>query len=257
MASPTFTINGSSISSGLVTVAGGATVTLALVSTAGIQTISWSCVGTHVASVTPASITALITPAGSPSGATATFTMPAGYGQSYRIKCVVRDVNNVSYTAYGLVGVLSESGFVPFAAGEETERHATQGWSDALNTLVGQQGTRSTATTTDATVTTIATVPIAAATIVDFKVRWFGQQSASPYQARRLSHFTVRRVASGAPAQVGSTVDLLASFKDDGTWGAMDFAFSGNNLIIRATGKAATTIDWKVDVISVFTQAGN
>ena len=139
MPSASFTINGTAITTGLVQTTGGATVTLALANSSGVQSIEWSCVGTHASTVTPASI--VITPAGSPSGATATFTMTAGTYSCLLIKCLIRDVYNVATVAYGLVGVPNSEGFVPFAAGESTERHPTMGWTEALNNAVKGAGT--------------------------------------------------------------------------------------------------------------------
>jgi hypothetical protein len=61
----------------------------------------------------------------------------------------------------------------------------------------------------------------------------------------RESTFVIRRVGAG-PVQWGSTNDVFPTTKDDAGWGALDFAISSNNLIIRVTGMAATSINWKV-----------
>lgn len=138
MPSSSFTINGSAHPPA-VTVTAGSTVTLALTSTTGVSTIAWSIVGGSDS--TQAIPT--ITPAGSPNGATATFVMNATVGDvglSWVVKCVVNDGRDEehqvvsSYTSNGLVGVISANGLLPFAMGETTERNATHGIADDLNT---------------------------------------------------------------------------------------------------------------------------
>lgn len=145
MASANFTINGSSLP-GAVTVLYGATVSLALVSASGVRSIAWSIVGVSKSGqASPA-----ITPAGSPSGATATFTMPAdpggGLGRSFLVQCVVNggvdDEGTVqsAYTVRGIVGAENDAGVLPLVAGEYLERDAVQGWTDIVNQGLNASG---------------------------------------------------------------------------------------------------------------------
>lgn len=142
MASADFTINGSTCPPELA-VSASSTVTLALISTSGARTIAWSIVGNHAEGVTNPTIT----PAGTPSGATATFAIPSGAGQAYLVQCVInggvdetgQEVTN--YTKTAIVGVLSATtGLVPFVNGEVFERSATHGYTEALNGLGGSGG---------------------------------------------------------------------------------------------------------------------
>src|SRR3954471_3386516 len=118
-ASADFTLNGASAPPELA-VAAGSTVTLALVSITGVRTIVWSIVGNSSHTL----VNPTITPAGSPSGATATFVMPAGTGQGYLLQCVVNGGNDdegthqSQLTKRAIVGVVDGSGTVPFCAGE-------------------------------------------------------------------------------------------------------------------------------------------
>lgn len=141
MASANFTVNGSSVPPELA-VSASSTVTLALLSTTGVNTVTWSIIGNHAESA----VNPTITPAGTPSGATATFPMPSGAGQAYIVQCQINggvDAEGViqsSYTKTALVGVVSAGGAVPFAFGESFERSATHGYTEALNGVVNSGG---------------------------------------------------------------------------------------------------------------------
>lgn len=137
MASALFTIDGNALSAGIVTVSASASVALAVVDTTGVSSIEWSCVGTHSSSVATSTITAAITPAGSPAGATATLAMPAGAGQSYLIRCLVRDGQGlVAEYKQGQVAVLNNNSILPLAFGETFERNITHGWIDPINAFL-------------------------------------------------------------------------------------------------------------------------
>jgi hypothetical protein len=244
--SAAFTINGSSPTGGIA-VAASSVVTLAVTSLTGVQTVVWEIVGNDNSARTNPTITA----AGSPNGATASFTMPAdigdGLGQCYIVKCTVSDggtpISSVSST--GVVGVNNPLGVLPLAYGEETERSATHGWVHPYNKLMaGNPRSYASVSTTDATVTTVLTIPVDSNTTVSFGARWFGRLNGGTTQAMRESTFVMRRIGAG-PVQWGSTNDVFSTAKDDATWGALDFTVSGNDVIIRVTGKAATNIDWK------------
>jgi hypothetical protein len=164
MSSADFTLNGASAPPELA-VAGGATVTLALVSITGVRTIVWSIVGND----SHTRVNPTITPAGSPLGATATFTMPAGTGQGYRVQCQVNGgvddegTYQPQLTKTAIVGVINAAGFVPFCSGETTERNATYGYTEQLNLLANAGGTSGLA---DHSVTTAKIQQFAANTLV-------------------------------------------------------------------------------------------
>ena len=138
MPSPNFTVNGASCPPEAA-LSYGAAVTLALLSTSGVRTVAWSVVGTD----SPTTVIPTITPAGSPSGATATATMPSdpstGLGLSLRVQCVVNGGRDSagqvdpSLTKTALIGVANSAGIVPLATGESLERHATNGWTAVVN----------------------------------------------------------------------------------------------------------------------------
>lgn len=133
MTSAAFTINGTAVPSAVATTY-GATVSLAVSSLVGVKTITWSI----WAASEPGTAIPTITAAGVPSGATATFAMPAdpgtGYGCAFGVLCTVLGSDGVTYFAKGIVGVPANLvGMVPFVPSEMTARHATHGWVQDLN----------------------------------------------------------------------------------------------------------------------------
>lgn len=110
----------------------GATVNLALTSLEA-HTISWSIAGTSHADVVAPTITA----AGTPTGATASFTMVSDpgdlEGRAVLVKCVVRDSAGTQAVAYEVVGVPNANGVVPLVVDEEYARSATHGWGPTIN----------------------------------------------------------------------------------------------------------------------------
>jgi hypothetical protein len=145
MASAAFTINGGSSPQ---SVAASSTVSLALTSVTGVRLIEWSIIGWSDSTQSAPTIT----PAGTPSGATATFPIgtesSAGLGFSVVVQCRINggvdDAGQVvsSYTQTGIVGILNANGFLPFAVGEKFERNATHGIADDLNAEIGSGGPR-------------------------------------------------------------------------------------------------------------------
>lgn len=120
-----------------------ATATFVIQSLTGIETISWSIVGTSKS--TQAAL--VITPAGTPSGASATCVMPAdpgdGLGRSFIVKLTVSNQQE-SATSYRVFGAANSAGIIPVCSNEELYRHATHGYTDvfneALNAIGGAAG---------------------------------------------------------------------------------------------------------------------
>lgn len=131
--SAAYTVNGES-NPGEHSAAFASTVNLALLSVSGISLIEWSI----VAASDPAASLPAITPAGVPSGATASFTMGAtsasgiDVGVGYLVKCRVSNTNNEFAEQYSIVGTPGLAGIIPLVPGEEFARHATHGWGPAL-----------------------------------------------------------------------------------------------------------------------------
>jgi hypothetical protein len=121
-------------------------ITLALVSTSGVRTVAWSIIGISRSGLTLPTIT----PGGSPSGTTATFTVgtnPGGtLGISYLLQCQVNGgtddegTEDSSLTKTALVGVENSVGIVPSAFGETFERDTELGYIDAFNQALNASG---------------------------------------------------------------------------------------------------------------------
>lgn len=251
-----FTVNGS-LPTDAVAVGPGSVVTLAVQSLTGINGIVWSVVGNDKAT----RVNPTITPAGSPPGATATFNMPGdagdGLGQGYAIQCVASDGASPANTSttVEIVGIANMAGFVPFTAGEDLARDSTYGWGLSVNRLLaGAPRSVTQAQTVDATLTVVASLPIPVDTCAAIELHWVGRRADSLAIARRESRLTVYRLSTGNVTQLGSTNDLLATAKTDGTWGAPDFALNtGTQAVdVRVTGKAATIINWSVEIYATF-----
>jgi hypothetical protein len=136
MASAAFTTNGGASPQ---TTTSGATVNLALTSVTGSGPIVWSIIGHSDSTKTTPTIVA----AGSPLGATASFTMstPTGTrGVSWIVQCRIQGgVDSTgaavaAYTATAIVGVLNAAGILPFCTGETLER-GTSGIADDVNAV--------------------------------------------------------------------------------------------------------------------------
>lgn len=135
-----FSVNGDSSASIAHEVAYASVVTLSLLSHSGSNQIAWSIDGVSHADMTAPTISV----SGSPSGATATFAMPADPGDSEgraaRIKCILRDSRGTQAVAYRVVGTPNIRGLIPGTASEELARHPTLGWLPLFNTVLAISG---------------------------------------------------------------------------------------------------------------------
>ena len=229
-----------------VEVAYGATVNLALLSTTGVNSVEWDFVGLS----SNLSADPTITPAGAPSGATASFTAASDQedfnGVGYAISCTVSDGKNTA-TSYGVVGVPAAYGEVPPIANERLARHATQGWLAYVSDMaLGFPHTVGKFSTTDATAATAATVAIPTGKIVEITAQWSAVETSGGTDRlmRRATAFFQND--SGTVTQKGSDVDTIND-EDDATWAAT-FSISGTNVLVRYQGDAANPCDWRVIV---------
>lgn len=133
--SASFSVDASSAIQAHETTFGG-TVNLALLSLTDVRNVEWSIDGTSHSSMSSPTIT----PAGSPTGATASFTMVSdpgdGEGRAVVVKCLVRGSNGATATAYRVVGVANDAGVIPVCVGEENYRSSTHGWVGPVNTAL-------------------------------------------------------------------------------------------------------------------------
>lgn len=142
-ASAAFTVEDVASAGNPTTATASQTINLALSSLVDVRSVSWSVYGSSDPNVTSPTIT----PAGSPSGVTASFTMPtpddADLGYSLIVKCIVNGgvnggVVDAALTATALVGVVNVQGDIPMAAGETFERDLTHGWVPFFNAVLAR-----------------------------------------------------------------------------------------------------------------------
>ncbi len=101
----------------------------------------------------------------------------------------------------------------------------------------------STVTTTDATITEIASIPMEDEDVTRVEaIVTARERSGGDRSLYRIEGLFYREGASAA--QQGSTAAVITAIESDATYDAT-FAVDGANISIRVTGKAATTIDWK------------
>lgn len=113
---------------------------------------------------------------------------------------------------------------------------------DTLDDAVAKSVTNP-VTTTDATVTTITTIPIPDDTVVLIDVYIVGRRTNAAGRAVYVRRAVVFREAAGAAAIQGS-VDSPLTRESSGGYNAT-IAVSGNNAIVTVRGLAAHTINWK------------
>lgn len=99
-----------------------------------------------------------------------------------------------------------------------------------------------TASTTDATVTTLITVALSVNTVYQVRATVAGNETSDADRLGTYMGVTAYRAGGGAVIQGFTT--SFHSAKSDATWGDPTFDVSGNNLILTVQGKAGTNIDW-------------
>lgn len=111
------------------------------------------------------------------------------------------------------------------------------------------------AQTTDATPTTIATLPVPASGCVTLTVLPQGIQSdgsngfeqAPTTNSARRNGAAAPTLSQGASGSISATLENTFAIPRP----TLTFVISGNNLTIVVTGKAATTINWAVEYRAV------
>lgn len=240
--SAAFTIDGTAVP-GEVETTFGSSVALALTSTTGVLSVEWAIIGLSANLTTAPTVTY----AGTPSGATASFTADAdqgdGQGVGYAIRCTVSDGKNTA-TSYGVVGVPASYGRVPPIANERLARDATQGWLGLFADMAsGFPHTAGQFTTTSAVTATAATVAIPTGQIVKIMASWSGVDAVTGDRLMRESTAYFQNDA-GTVTQKGSTVDTI-NHEDDISWYTA-FVISGTDVTVRYQGDATNSVDWRI-----------
>ncbi len=101
--------------------------------------------------------------------------------------------------------------------------------------------------TTDATLTTIATVAITDETTNIIHVDIIGITDDGSDRATYERTQSVYRTAAGVATLVGGYTDNHTA-ESDVSWGSPSISVSGNDMLIEVTGKVGTTINWGCEV---------
>lgn len=263
MASAAFSIDGNQNHS---TTTAGAVVNLALLSVSGAGVIEWSILGGSDSTQTPPTIVA----AGSPPGATASFTMnpsiDGAIGLTWVVQCKINsgvDSNGqpiAGYTAKGIVGVPNELGILPFAFGEDFQR-GVNGIADDLNKALklaaaGQTSATysNTVQTSSATTTPLQTIPLSDNT--KYRIYLFLSASDTGSGEGEWISFTSWYRKGGGSATQGGTDFGPAPWSTIGTglitgaW--VTVAGSGNNVVVSVVtvGAAHCKFTYRIYVVS-------
>ena len=111
------------------------------------------------------------------------------------------------------------------------------------NRHIEQDGNK--VTTTDATVTTCGVVTLDASTVYRIQATVIGRETDDTNRALYHLEGLFYRAAGGA-VQEGSTTSIT-TIESDSNWACV-FDLSGNDVRVRVTGVAATTINWSSNV---------
>jgi hypothetical protein len=231
-----------------VDVTAGNTITIQLASLAGVRGWSIAVVGRDDAVASPALTVNYTT-------CTATFTAPAApwaliFQSQVNGGVDLNGQAQASYTTtFGVFGNGSGNARL-MAVNERTEGSAAFGWITKINallrTLVGGVPIAGATVTTDATVTTIATIAVADNTNIAIEVYAGAKKAATATKA----FFAYRQKYyrnGGAPTAWGTSPESIGTDADGNPW-TVTFAVSGNNVLVKITGAAATTIKWQWEV---------
>ncbi len=135
------------------------------------------------------------------------------------------------------------------ASNERQEGSLAFGWITKINNLIrGNAGSSSAGllATSDATVTTFATVPIPANSNITIEVYASVKKAATATKAFFAYRQKYYRNGAG-PVAWGTSPTDLGTDADGNPW-TITFVVSGNDVLVKATGAAATTLKWQWQV---------
>jgi hypothetical protein len=148
-------------------------------------------------------------------------------------------------------------GMREIALGEQAQADGVRQWVDPLQRTIhaieagGANGQGYKAiTTTDATVTTLQTYAMPDNSMVVIEAYAIAKKPTTTTCAFFAYRHAFYR-SGGAPTAVGALEDM--SSRPNGTAWALDIAASGNSILVRVTGQAATTIKWNTNVKALIT----
>lgn len=235
MSSTQFTVNGTDTSPAEVIVAPGSVVSLAVDSLSGLDTIEWSVEASSDSDLAPPTIT----PAGTPSGATATFTIDDTMGVAYRILCTGNGNTSSPIYARAVIGTPDVFGGAKLTLDEDDARDATDGWLETYNASIeGKPFASGSFETEDATPEVLATIPTFDDFIYVLGIVTNSREGTNlAYDASRVMYKNI----GGTLTQVGSDVDDDLNF-DNITVTGVSHTTSSENIVVSWTGAGGTDV---------------
>lgn len=124
------------------------------------------------------------------------------------------------------------------SSADDTTQKAMETLDDAV-----QEGELNTVQTTDATLTTIATLAIPDDTVAEVLVTVVARRTDAAQRGAFIRQATVFREAAGAATLSGQVTTTRT--RPPGTPLKVELNVSGNNLLVQVQGEALKTINWK------------
>lgn len=211
---------------------GTASVALSLASLVGVSSVLWEVLEIPSGSAAVLSSSTSTTP---------TFGALDKPGR-YILACTVNG-NALERTIFAISVPTAAGLHIPGTA-EIKEWDQTDGWSYDMQVGLQKGGVSGRATTTDATLTTIATLPIPDASVVKVIAKVVARRASNGDSAHYELRDAAKRHGGGAAALIGAV--LSPSFAADagaGAWAA-SLAVSGNNLLVKVQGAVGHTVTW-------------
>lgn len=146
---------------------------------------------------------------------------------------------------------LAESGLKPISVldPDVTEITGSREFENVManGSKVASRRIMATLQTTDATVTTIYTLAIPTGRALAVKAMCVAMQTSVANMAvyEEVSGF---RNNAGTVSAVTGSPTVTVTLEDDAAWGAMGWVISGTDSLLKVTGKAGTTINWRVTI---------
>lgn len=245
--SAAITVNGTAVpTTGAVAVLRNTTVTLALVSTSGVSTLEVLVQQSSESGLALPTITYVGTPATG-----ATFPISDRHNQSFTLKITVNKGKEDEASSYVLIGVIGETGKVPFVAGEYQHR-GTLGWADALNDVAAPLYSLRFTSTND-TDTTRLTIPMSNDEQTVFEVTAHARDLATNTD-RFAKHWRVYAYRNDTGVVVvGSESTPFPNVAIDASWTCTAVSDGATNLLIKFKGDATNSVLAYVSATPIYT----
>lgn len=265
--SPAFSVNGTPVSSGAVTVTAGASVAVALVSGAGVDV--WTLVASYTDELNTAAAVNATFSALNQTLFTGTFTAPAGLGSAVVLTSQVNrgldayGTAQSSYSTTGKASVLTAGGLAVLASNEIFEHNPTFGHIAVVNAKIREGGGTPTYvswgpaaypvesrlftanTTSTGAAQTIATIPLLNNAVNKLNLSVEGKSGTANGITFDLAQSYI--VASGVTT-VFATALGITDVRVVGTGAAVTpiLTISGTNILVQVTPWTATSTNWSV-----------